>query len=70
MLTQPYDSSTPVTSNLTLYGKWSTLTYVVTYFDGNTSIATKMLNMVIVLQPILIQLKMVILLLVGIQIHY
>lgn len=41
MLTQPYDSSIPVTSNLTLYGKWSTLTYVVTYFDGNTSIATK-----------------------------
>lgn len=41
MLTQAYNDSTPITSDLTLYGKWSALTYSVTYYDGNSVLATR-----------------------------
>ena len=40
--TQVYDFSTPVTTNLTLYGKWETNVYTVTYIvDGEVYYSTQ-----------------------------
>lgn len=41
-LTQPYDFSTPVTSNITLHAKWNKYNFTITYYgkDGTTILKT------------------------------